>query len=242
MCTVTFLPNGKSPFLTSNRDEQTLRQAASLPEIVPFSSGRMLYPADGKAGGTWIACHENGNAMVLLNGGFEKHIPKPPYRKSRGLIFLDIFDHARPSENFSFVPLDAIEPFTLVIWDSTGLTETRWDGEHKFVTTLDAGQAHIWSSVTLYDDAVRKKREDWFAVWLSQHTEPSMQDIMRFHQFDGNGDTTNGILMNRDGLLQTVSITSIALSDNMSKMYYRDITAGLTSVHEWAKSSSIMLS
>jgi hypothetical protein len=240
MCTVTFIPNGSNPFLTSNRDEQSLRQAAALPEIVKRSSGRILYPADGKAGGTWIACHENGNVMVLLNGAFQKHIPEATYRKSRGLIFLDIFDHASPSENFSLVPLKDIEPFTLVIYDHAGLTEARWDGDRKFTRPLDATQPYIWSSVTLYDETVRKKREEWFALWRLKVPEPSVHDVLRFHQFAGQGDATNDLVINRNGLLQTISITAITLSAHMNTMYYRDLAAGLTSVHEWPKSSMLL--
>jgi hypothetical protein len=36
-----------------------------------LSMQRITYPKDADAGGTWIAKHENGNAVVLLNGGFK---------------------------------------------------------------------------------------------------------------------------------------------------------------------------
>ena len=242
MCTVTFVPNSRTVLLTSSRDEQNARAAAALPDIVQYTSGRILYPADGRAGGTWIACHENGNAMVLLNGGFHKHELQPPYRKSRGLVFLEIFDHSTPSENFSRVSLDNIEPFTLVIWEQGLLTEARWDGKKKHVSQLDASIPHIWSSVTLYDAGVRSKRETWFANWLSHTPTPSQQDVLRFHHFGVDGDAANNLLMSRNGLLQTVSITSILLSENTSEMHYRDLLAGLTSVHEWPKSSAAILS
>ena len=91
MCTVTFLPVGNTLYLTSNRDEAAARKIADAPQIVPFSAGNILFPKDSEAGGTWVATHENGNAMVLLNGAFVKHQHNPPYRKSRGLIFLEVF-------------------------------------------------------------------------------------------------------------------------------------------------------
>ncbi|MEJ0104485.1 MAG: hypothetical protein WDO19_18810 [Bacteroidota bacterium] len=36
------------------------------------------FPKDGNAGGTWFAVHENGNVIVLLNGGFKFHESAPP--------------------------------------------------------------------------------------------------------------------------------------------------------------------
>ena len=84
MCTVTYIPTKEHVYLTSNRDEKNWRTDALAPEVYEFSSGKIIYPKDGDAGGTWIAAHENGNVVVFLNGGFVAHTPAPPYRKSRG--------------------------------------------------------------------------------------------------------------------------------------------------------------
>ena len=84
MCTVTFIPARQRIYLTSNRDEKNWRTDALPPAVYPAGSGQMMYPKDGDAGGTWIAAHDNGNAIVFLNGGMEAHNPQPPYRKSRG--------------------------------------------------------------------------------------------------------------------------------------------------------------
>jgi uncharacterized protein with NRDE domain len=162
MCTVTFLPCGDKIFLTSNRDEQVQRPTASQPVIENLATGKILYPKDGKAGGTWIALHNNGNAMVLLNGAKEKHRHKPPYKKSRGLVFLDVFDNKFPSTKFLRTDLHGIEPFSLIIWDNKQLFEARWDGNHALIQEIDHAVPHIWSSVTLYDKGVIKKREQWF--------------------------------------------------------------------------------
>ena len=92
MCTVTFIPAKDRIYLTSNRDEKHWRTAALPPAAYEFDSGKMLFPKDGDAGGTWVAAHENGNAIVFLNGGLVAHVPNPPYRKSRGLILLDLLN------------------------------------------------------------------------------------------------------------------------------------------------------
>ncbi len=233
MCTVTFLPLKDRVLITSNRDEHVLRAPAALPEAVRTEHGNILFPRDGQAGGTWIALHSNGNAMVLLNGAWKRHEHQPPYRKSRGLIFLDIFNTATPSDTFSDIELDGIEPFTLVIWEHNSLTETRWDGTRKYLTRLPADVPRIWSSATLYDEEVIALRKRWFADWLAATTVKNAETIRRFHEWGGNGDETIALKMNRNGLLQTVSITGMEIGTSKAAMYYRDINAGLVSINEW---------
>ena len=131
MCTVTFIPSGDKLYITSNRDEKHWRSSAFPPALYPFQSGILLFPKDGDAGGTWIAAHENGNAIVFLNGGFVCHQPTPPYRKSRGLVLLDLLDSANPVLSFSLWNLQQIEPFTAVIWNREQLFECRWDSAKK---------------------------------------------------------------------------------------------------------------
>ena len=226
MCTVTFIPVGDKKYITSNRDEKHWRSNALAPAVYPFRSGNLLFPKDGDAGGTWIAAHENGNAIVFLNGGFIRHTPQPPYRKSRGLILLDLLDTPNPVMGFKSMPLTEIEPFTAIMWNLGELFECRWDGQQKHTTPLPVTQAHIWSSATLYDEAVAEKRKNWFKKWLRQSAQaeqPSPEDILHFHQFTGDGDTHNDLRMNRDGQVFTVSVTLLALTDEMTQMRYLDL-------------------
>ena len=118
MCTVTFIPVEGKVFLASNRDERHSRKEAIRPACYAFPGGIMLYPKDAEAGGTWIAMHENGNALVLLNGGKKAHIAEPPYGKSRGLILLDLAAAESPSGLFLSLDLENIEPFTVVCFEA----------------------------------------------------------------------------------------------------------------------------
>jgi hypothetical protein len=233
MCTVTYLPIRNGILLTSNRDEKLLRAPALLPDPYEFNSGKILFPKDGEAGGTWVAIHNNGNAMVLLNGAYHKHVPRPPYRKSRGLVFLDIFDHACPKSAFESIELDDIEPFTLVIWECGHLWEARWDGQEKYMTLLPVNAPRIWSSVTLYDDEVVGLRKAWFERWLRETSSKTAEAIRQFHEFGGNGNENISLKMNRDGKLQTVSITGIEITDGKVVMHYKDLLGGLVSVNDW---------
>src|ERR1700730_2005352 len=208
MCTVTFIPSKHNIFLTSNHYEKHWRSAACQPESYTFKTGKIIFPKDGDAGGTWFAVHENGSAVVFLNGGFIKHIPRPPYRKSRGLVLLDLVDSVSPCNSFSEIDLNEIEPFTAVIWSEGKLHECRWDGKQKHHLELPVDIPQIWSSVTLYDQEVITKRRNWFIKWLEKNLHPTQNEILQFHQFTGDGDAHNDLLMNRDDKVFTVSMTS----------------------------------
>ena len=223
MCTVTYIPVGNSIFLTSNRDEQNRRLSALPPDIYTLSSGNLIFPKDADSGGTWIAFHENGNAIIFLNGAREGHKPEPPYRKSRGLILVDLIDHITPFNSFLAINLNRIEPFTAIILDTGYLFECSWDGRRKSHTEIDAAEPHIWSSSTLYDDEVIRKRAGWFSQWLDEKKERNQQEIMHFHQFTGDGNIQNDLLMNREGRVATVSITSMAIANGSLKTLYFDV-------------------
>lgn len=213
MCTVTFLPKNEQDFiLTSNRDEDPLRASHQL-----FSQeigGRMVhFPKDPKAGGTWFATDKSGFTLCLLNGGFEKHKHRPPYRLSRGLMVLDFFrisDVASFARQYNF---DGIEPFTLVLIDHSSdqinLNQLVWDEKDLHQKPLNHNEAHIWSSSTLYPQPVRDERRQWFSEWLEGRNEFRQDDILAFHQFGGKGDAWNDFVMNREGRVQTVSVTSL---------------------------------
>jgi uncharacterized protein with NRDE domain len=223
MCTVTFIPVKDKIFITSNRDEKKSRKKAIPPAIYNYQGVKLIFPKDAEAGGTWIAMKENGHAGVLLNGAFISHVAEPPYRKSRGLIFLDIFSTDRPSAEFLKTNLESIEPFTFVLLEENSLYEFRWDGNERYCKQLPSHRPHIWSSATLYDGLVVKKREQWFASFLNNNPTPTQLDILNFHRFTGDGDNNNDLLMNRNNGLSTVSISGMLLTSDRGSMKYLDM-------------------
>lgn len=223
MCTVTYIPVKNNVFITSNRDEKQLRKKAFSPDQFRYNGCTLSGPVDAAAGGTWIAIKENGDAAVLLNGAFIPHQPCPPYRLSRGIIFLDLLTARYPSVFFSAIRLENIEPFTIILFEKGCLYQFRWDGQEKFAKQLPAARPHIWSSVTLYDATVIKKREDWFAAFLNKKPYPSRLDIMDFHQHAGDGDAANDLHMKRAGVYSTVSITCLELSQQDAAITYMDM-------------------
>ena len=241
MCTVTYIPQGNGFFLTSNRDEKQIRLQAQHPKWYSFSSGNLLFPKDGNAGGTWMALHENGNAMVLLNGAFYNHQVELPYRRSRGLIFLDIFNHPQPIVAFDQISLSKIEPFTLVIRQQQHLFEVRWDGIEKTIVELDASKTYIWSSATLYSKEVIQKRKEWFHSFIENNKVLGANHILNFHRFAGDGDKTNDVLMNRNGELFTVSITLLHRQNDGSAFHYYDLKNNATAQEQFIHPQSVTL-
>jgi Transport and Golgi organisation 2 len=223
MCTVSFIPVKDQVYITSNRDEKLVRKKAFIPALIAHRGSKIICPKDADAGGTWIAMKENGDAIVLLNGAFICHTAEPPYRESRGVILLDIFSNERPSVAFTKIDLHDIEPFTIVLFEANCLYEFRWDGAEKFCRQLSANRPHIWSSATLYDGLVIKKREQWFAKFLNESPLATQKDILNFHQFSGDGDSSNDLIMTREGLYTTVSVTGIQLNNDRGSMYYIDV-------------------
>jgi hypothetical protein len=232
MCTVTFIPVNNKVFITHNRDEKSIRTKAIPPKEYVINGQRLLFPRDSQAGGTWIALNANGMAAVLLNGGFIKHVYKPPYKKSRGLAFLDIVATGDLYLSYYNLDLTNIESFTVILWNNADLYECRWDGEQKHIKKLDPTKRYAWSSVTLYDTAAISSRKNWFENWQQKHPHPTMDEIIQFHLFGGDGDTHNDLRMNREGRMLTVSITAMEITSSKSCMKYLDLQDNTTSLQE----------
>lgn len=224
MCTVTFIPQGSDGYiLTSNRDEITSRPPASPPFTDKRSNYEIIYPRDPLGGGTWIASDNHYNAVCLLNGAIRKHKPKYPYRHSRGLVVLDFFTFNNLFDFIDLYDLNNIEPFTLVIVHDFRLFEFMWDGNQRHLRNLVFSEPNIWSSVTLYDDEIIRKRENWFHEWLKKDAPFTLERILDFHMFAGEGNKETDILMERADRIRTISITSIFNLEKNSIMYYKDI-------------------
>ncbi len=222
MCTVSFVPVGESFVITSNRDEEVLRP--SFPPKTYFINGQNItFPKDPRAGGTWFAINESGSVAVLLNGAKTAHKRNPPYRKSRGLVVLDCISQHSPQSFWEKSNLDNIEPFTLVVFESGNLIEFQWDGFQKSEKALQANRAHFWSSATLYLQPVREERKKWFDAFLSENLNTIAVDLLEFHNNSHSANQENGLVINRQNTLKTLSITQVEVFPDKMLMNYRDL-------------------
>jgi hypothetical protein len=240
MCTVTFLPLGDKLVFTSNRDEALSRPLALFPAIEEYNGKKLLFPKDPRAGGTWFAASADGIVAVLLNGAFVRHIPTGDYRKSRGLVLLDIIASRNPFAELHTYELNGIEPFTVIMYrqdmDGGDMIEFRWDGKTKYYKGLDLEQPHIYSSATLYEPAIIQQREQWFDEFLKTPDEKTPESIRAFHASAGRGDSQNGLIMNRGGILRTQCITQAVLTDGEIDLYHHDL------IQDTESSSSLIIS
>jgi len=235
MCTVSYLPLSPSDYiLTSNRDEAVERPSALPINQYLIGERTVYFPKDPQAGGTWIATTGDNTTLCLLNGGFEPHlIPEGhTFRKSRGTVLLDYFQHENTDVYIETYDFSNIEPFTLIVIETvnglTVLRELRWTGSQLTVTPMNASEPHIWSSVTLYSEGVRTQRQNWFQDWLNRRKTFTQNEILQFHRFAGEGNPMHDLIMQK-GNRQTVSICSIERTEGLTSAVYMDLKKEETS-------------
>lgn len=222
MCTVSFVPLKDAVIITSNRDEHIQRKTAAAPGIHLLANKKIIFPKDAKAGGTWFAATDKGVVAVLLNGAFVKHIARPPYRKSRGLVLLDIIEADDPFLFFKEIDLDNIEPFTVILLQAGTLYELRWDGRKKYEKLMDTSGNHIWSSATLYSDEVISIRKNLFDQFIKTEKNLTVEAIHDFHGYN-HGDDENGFVINRQTGLRTFSITQAVVKNDGVTFLHNDL-------------------
>lgn len=223
MCTVTYIPQSGNDFiLTSNRDENSARSPQNLTRG-RVQTVELIFPRDTAAGGTWIAASNDGRVVCLLNGAFEKHSHRPPYRRSRGLMVLDCFSFLSAETFVRYYQFQGMEPFTFIMAGNKRLHELRWDGKNIHFKKLDENEKHIWSSSTLYPPDIQEKRLSWFKSWKKNRTDFSLKAIQNFHHHGGEADPWNGFVMNRKNIVQTVSVTNVVKKAHKIEMIYHDL-------------------
>lgn len=235
MCTVSYIPTKEGFVLTSNRDEKTQRPTEE-PSLHEVNESYLCFPKDIEAGGSWIAASENGRVCCLLNGAFEPHSKQQWHTHSRGKVLLDVTAYfGNPNQFFDETDLSIVEPFTMIVIETKhgnvlSIYEYVWDGQTVMATILDSNTPKIWSSATLYSKDVKENRRVWFNKFIETAKDTiTKSNILDFHTGNHSDDETQNVVMQRDGLLQTVSITQVANAGNKLEMVYYDRVANTSS-------------
>lgn len=228
MCTVVFIPNEDKFFMASLRDEDPIRRIATIPVLTLSNQQKYIAPVDPQGGGTWVGINENGFVIVLLNGGFINHTKKASYARSRGQIVRELLSNSNPYKSWFDIDLHNMEPFTLIIWSGTTLWQLVWDGENKYQTKVDETKAHIWSSATLYDETIKKTREQAFNLWV---TNTSLKDQHSLLDFFKQTTNSNEPLFIKNGLtIKTLSYTCIEIIPSQNtRITYHDLSNDIIS-------------
>ncbi len=231
MCTVSYIPSIRDHqfVLTSNRDEREYR-STQAPSSHVLNGTELVFPKDGKAGGSWIAVNKKGRICCLLNGAYEVHQKQRHHTLSRGIVLKELTASELPvTEFFNRFHLANVEPFTMVIityieGEVLHLEEFIWDGNHKHFQSLNKAIPHLWSSSTLYTKEQKDARNKWFQTFICQTEHKlSYQLINAFHGGTHTEDVSTNLVMKREGGLKTVSITQVYDENNGLVMDYDDL-------------------
>lgn len=187
MCTVTYIPYKKHGFvLTSSRDERQERLSEADITEKTIENTTFLYPKDPVSKGTWFGCSSKGIVGCLLNGAFDRYERKPPYRKSRGLILLEILESFGSKKMLVPEFLGNIEPFTVVLVkhfsEDRYVQEFRWDGDKIHTLTIDSETPHLWASAALFDPSHIEEKKANFVQLMSKNAQVTPDDLLTMHQ------------------------------------------------------------
>lgn len=220
MCTLSFIPTDTGYIFTHNRDEHFLRESALAPAFYKTENGGLVYPKDGKAGGTWIAS-DGSTTTCLLNGAFQKHKHQPPYQKSRGIVLLESFGY-HSSTFGSTYDFTGIEPFTILrVKNLEAPLELRWDGKHVHETIRER-KPMILSSATLYDQESQLERETLFHNFLTRNPAPTPASIFTFHGLKHSGKEEQDFIMERESGVKTLSVSQVIVHLQQMQFAYAD--------------------
>ena len=93
-----------------------------------------------------------------------------------------------------------------------------------FCFDLDSSIAHIWSSSTLYDEKIISTRQKWFFDFLEfKNSQLESYDLIDFHKKTETNNLENGLVINRNGEMQTKNITQCTLYKNSFKLIHQDL-------------------
>lgn len=223
MCTLTYVPQPGQSIITVNRDEAPSR-AASDP-IIREVNGRQFWlaPEPVSGGSNFVLDIINQRLLVLLNGAFKPHKHDPPYRKSRGVVMMEAFDHGTLRALNAVYDFTDIEPFTLLSFQNMRWEELRWEGTEGHYSTPNADENAIWSSAKLYQPEVVTEREKAFHQYLKESRAVYPQQLFEIHRRPTDDPRGLGFRMNYEDRVKTVSVTQLILKEGRVSLRYIDL-------------------
>jgi hypothetical protein len=218
MCILSLVRTTNSIVLTSNRDEQRARPNSLPPEIISSNNRKSILARDAQAQGTWLLTDNAGRTAVLLNGAFEYHTPAPPYRESRGVILMNLFQEDNFKSAFLFYNLENIEPFQVVYLDQAQSFQCVWDGIQKHVFQIDLSKPSVFFSPTLYQREQQDLKKNHFLKSLEKANSIDAETLFEFHTSQNTEHSDLNFFMNRENQT-TKSVSQIELHATLS--HYR---------------------
>lgn len=223
MCTLTYMPTRKGFIFTHTRDESPGRPASKKLQERSTNSGKMHFPQDLQAHGTWMALGNN-RAACILNGGSKPYPPKDKYPVSRGNIIPSLFEHNSTQAFYDQHNFAPYEPFTLIVREGQQLFQLIHDPDQNELIAHNYAEVNIWSSTKLYPPEERQKRQEQFYNWLAQNPKPAAAEIKDFHLRGQENENSPGFRIKVKGLIETVSLTQIEVTESESSIFYQHLS------------------
>ena len=229
MCTVAFIPIEGKFYMASLRDENPVREKASIPVLAISDQQHILAPIDPKGGGTWVGANGSGSVIILLNGGFVNHHKKESYSRSRGQIVRELLSIDYPFEYWLTMDLTNIEPFTLIVFSRNTLMYLVWDGTNKYQNNVHPMKAHLWSSATIYNSAQKQIRYQAFQNWVQNKDIKNYTTLFDF--FKSTTENNSPIFIKDEFNIKTLSYTFIEIiPESEINVTYHDLSSQLTTM------------
>jgi|SRR5690625_3044860 len=226
MCTITYIPLADGGHvLTQNRDVGPARARAIPPQTHTYKGKTLKYPVDPQGGGTWNAISSQHQACILNGAGYD-YYPDFDAPKSRGSLCLDILTEG--PEFLYQEDLTLYDHFTLLYFShhkKEDIREFRWNGDELMEKKRDASRPRLWISRGLYSypDFLRKRNDfDQFLETLDDMSpEQIAEEVWSFHMKKKVAGE-EGYLIDRPGMVKTVSTIQSLFLDGRSSIRYQD--------------------
>lgn len=200
MCSVTWIRDDAGLHVFMNRDERRSRAPERPPRVYTQDGVRRIAPADGAAGGTWIAVNEHGLVVLLVNGYLHDDARRADEPRSRGLL-VDDMAGARssvglvarlratdlgPYRSFRLLALHPDEPGRVATWDGSALD------------VVDGADAHrpLLSSSHAASAVAAARLETWNESTAGR--ELDVEVLERYHASHVRGPSAFSVCMHRD--------------------------------------------
>lgn len=214
MCTLTYRLTEQGYQLFFNRDEQRTRPQA----ITPVFNHKLnaVYPIDPTGGGTWIATHQSGVSLALLNYYQAQVDPNLKNFISRGIIIPRLLENVKHiHQQLITMDLSCFQAFQLCVFDAGLSSEYKgaaiqyvWDGKKLQHSHLNTGLLPVTSSGVDFE-VVSAYRKQHFLNAINVQTA-STDNYIQYHQHQGESGKCS-VKMFRDDA-KTVSFTQIEVN------------------------------
>ena len=216
MCILSIAKSEQGIVITSNRDEQRTRKHSLTPEFIQHGTRKTILARDAQAHGTWFLTDNKGRIAVLLNGAFECHVPTPPYRESRGIILLNLFQEEDFKSTFLSYNLNKVEPFQLIYLDKNQSFQCVWDGNQKHLFEIDLTTPQVFFSPTLYTKEQQEVKREHFYTEISAFERLNAEWLLDYHSNHQNLTSDSNFFMSRE-YHTTKSISQVEIGASQSR-------------------------